>query len=445
MTADALRKAIADRTANVGIVGAGYVGLPLALSFAKAGYKVKVVDVDAERVRRLCAGESYIRDVSSEALSTQVNAGRFDATTDYAALSDANIIFVAVPTPFDRAKQPDLRYIVQSAESITGVLRKGQLIVLESTTYPGTTDEIMRPILEKTGLRAGVDFYLAFSPERIDPGNKTYTIENTPKVVGGIDAESTALATAALQVVTEGHVHPVSSARVAELTKLLENTFRAVNIALVNELAMLCDRMQIDIWEVIEAAATKPYGFMPFYPGPGVGGHCIPVDPYYLSWKAREFDFHTKFIELAAETNLGMPFFTVGRIRKQLNDAGRSLRGARILVLGASFKKDIDDARESAAIRVMEILHSEGAIVEYHDPFVPVVNLATTLFTSNGQIVTLRSVGLDDQRIRNTDCVLILVAHSSVDYGEVVRKAPRVFDAVNATRGRSGPAQIERL
>ena len=445
MTADALRKAIADRTANVGIIGAGYVGLPLALSFAKAGYRVKVVDVDAERVRRLCAGDSYIRDVSSEALSTQVKAGRFDATTDYAALSDANIIFVAVPTPFDRAKQPDLRYIVQSAESITGILRKGQLIVLESTTYPGTTDEIMRPILEKTGLRAGVDFYLAFSPERIDPGNKTYTIENTPKVVGGIDAESTALATAALQVVTEGHVHPVSSARVAELTKLLENTFRAVNIALVNELAMLCDRMQIDIWEVIEAAATKPYGFMPFYPGPGVGGHCIPVDPYYLSWKAREFDFHTKFIELAAETNLGMPFFTVGRIRKQLNDAGRSLRGARILVLGASFKKDIDDARESAAIRVMEILHSEGAIVEYHDPFVPVLKLATTLFTNNGQIVTLRSVDLDDERVRNTDCVVILVAHSSVDYGTVLREAPRVFDAVNATHGKSGRGELDRL
>jgi len=445
VTADTLRKAIADRTANVGIVGAGYVGLPLALSFAKAGYRVKVVDVDAERVRRLCAGESYIRDVSSEALAAQVKAGRFDATTDYVALSDANIIFVAVPTPFDRAKQPDLRYIVQSAESITGILRKGQLIVLESTTYPGTTDEIMRPILEKTGLRAGVDFYLAFSPERIDPGNKTYTIENTPKVVGGIDAESTALATAALQVVTEGHVHPVSSARVAELTKLLENTFRAVNIALVNELAMLCDRMQIDIWEVIEAAATKPYGFMPFYPGPGVGGHCIPVDPYYLSWKAREFDFHTKFIELAAETNLGMPFFTVGRIRKQLNDAGRSLRGARILVLGASFKKDIDDARESAAIRVMEILHSEGAIVEYHDPFVPVLKLATTLFTNNGQIVTLRSVDLDDERVRNTDCVVILVAHSSVDYGTVLREAPRVFDAVNATHGKSGRGELDRL
>ena len=445
MTAENLRKAIADRTARVGIVGAGYVGLPLALSFAKAGYTVKVVDVDADRVRRLCAGESYIRDVSSDTLAAQVKAGRFDATTDYGALRDAHIIFVAVPTPFDRAKQPDLHYIVQSAESISGILQKGQLVVLESTTYPGTTDEVMRPILERTGLRAGVDFYLAFSPERIDPGNKTYTIENTPKVVGGVDPESTSLATAALQVVTEGHVHPVSSARVAELTKLLENTFRAVNIALVNELAMLCNRMEIDIWEVIEAAATKPYGFMPFYPGPGVGGHCIPVDPYYLSWKAREFDFHTKFIEIAAETNLAMPFFAVGRIRKQLNDAGRSLKGSRILVLGASFKKDIDDARESAAIRVMEILSSEGALLEYHDPFVPVVKLAAPLFASAGRHLTLQSVPLDDERLRKTDCVVILVAHSSVDYAAVLREAPRVFDAVNATGGKSGRGRVERL
>ena len=443
MTPDELKKAIADRSATIGIVGAGYVGLPLALSFAKAGFRVKVVDVDTERVRRLCAGDSYIQDVSSDELSVQVKHARLGATTDYAALGDVQIIFVAVPTPFDRAKQPDLHYIVQSAESISAVLRRGQLVVLESTTYPGTTDEVMRPILERTGLRAGVDFYLAFSPERIDPGNKTYTIENTPKVVGGVDDESTALATAVLQVVTEGHVHPVSSARVAELTKLLENTFRAVNIALVNELAMLCDRMKIDIWEVIEAAATKPYGFMPFYPGPGVGGHCIPVDPYYLSWKAREFDFHTKFIELAAETNLGMPFFTVGRIRKQLNDAGRSLRGSRILVLGASFKKDIDDARESPAIRVMEILLNEGAAIEYHDPFVPEVHLHTSLFVSDAGEVTLRSVPLEPDRLRNADCVAVLVAHSQIDYALVLREAHRVFDAVNAT-GRTG-GQIERL
>jgi UDP-N-acetyl-D-glucosamine dehydrogenase len=445
VNADALQKAIADRSACVGVIGCGYVGLPLAVGFAKAGYGVVAIDVDAERVRKLQAGESYIQDVASEALAAQVKARRFTATTDYGALREAHIMFVAVPTPFDRAKQPDLSYIVSAAESIAAVLQKGQLVVLESTTYPGTTDEVMRPILERSGLKAGTDFYLAFSPERIDPGNKTFGIENTPKVVGGIDPESTALAAAVLQQITKGRIHTVSSARVAELTKLLENTFRAVNIALVNELAMLCDRMGIDIWEVIDAAATKPYGFMPFYPGPGVGGHCIPVDPYYLAWKAREYDFHTKFIELAAETNLSMPFFTVGRIRKQLNDAGRSLRGSRVLVLGAAFKKDIDDARESPAIRVMEILMSEGALLEYHDPFVPVVKLGASLFTNDKTPVTLRSVPLDHERLRRADCVVILVAHTSIDYALVTREARRVFDAVNAAQGKTGRGQIERL
>jgi UDP-N-acetyl-D-glucosamine dehydrogenase len=445
MSAEGLRRAITERSARVGVVGAGYVGLPLAVAFARAGFPVTVVDVDADRVRKLCAGESYIRDVPSDTLAEQLKARRLDATTDYESLRQANVIFVAVPTPFDRAKQPDLHYIVQAAESIAAVLQKGQLVILESTTYPGTTEEVMRPILERSGLRGGVDFFLAFSPERIDPGNKTFGIENTPKVVGGIDEASTSLAAAVLQVVTQGGIHVVSSARVAELTKLLENTFRAVNIALVNELAMLCDRMGIDVWEVIDAAATKPYGFMPFYPGPGVGGHCIPVDPYYLAWKAREFDFHTKFIELAAETNLGMPFFTVGRIRKQLNDAGKPLRGSRVLVIGAAFKKDIDDSRESAAIRVMEILKAEGAALEYHDPHVPLVTLSVPLFGKDGQHETLRSVPLDGDRLRGVDCVVILVAHSSIDYATVLRDAPRVFDAVNATRGRTGRAAIERL
>ncbi|HEY6960207.1 MAG TPA: nucleotide sugar dehydrogenase, partial [Candidatus Limnocylindria bacterium] len=365
---DALKRRIDDHTATVAVIGCGYVGLPLAMAFADAGFPVLGIDVDARRVEQLSRGDSYIRDVPSATLQRHLKDGRFRAATSNDALSDADIIFVAVPTPSDRSKQPDLRYVIAAAEGVAPKLRRGQLVILESTTYPGTTDEVMRPILERSGLKAGVDFFLAFSPERIDPGNKTYGIENTPKVVGGVDPQSTALAAAALQVVTKGRVHVVSGARAAELTKLLENTFRAVNIALVNELAMLCDRMGIDIWEVVEAAATKPYGFMPFYPGPGVGGHCIPVDPYYLSWKAREYDFHTKFIELAAETNLAMPFFTVGRVRKMLNDAGISLRGARVLALGAAFKKDVDDARESAAIRVMEILQQEGAVLEYHDP-----------------------------------------------------------------------------
>jgi UDP-N-acetyl-D-glucosamine dehydrogenase len=445
VTATDVRAAIAKKTARVGVIGCGYAGLPLAVSFAKAGYHVTAVDTDVERVRRLCAGDSYIRDIPSAVLAMQVNEGRFAATTAYAGLGDVDVIFIVVPTPFDRAKQPNLSYVIQAAEGIATILKKGQLVVLGSTTYPGTTEEVVRPILERSGLKAGADFHLAFSPERIDPGNKTFGIENTPKVVGGIDPESTAMASAVLQVVSAGKIHTVSSPRVAEMTKLVENTFRAVNIGFVNELAMLCDRVGIDVWEVIEAAATKPYGFMPFYPGPGMGGHCIPVDPYYLSWKAREFDFHAKFIELAGEINLTMPFFTVGRVRKLLNDAGRPLHGSRILILGAAFKKDIDDARESAAVRVMEILAAEGALVEYHDPYVPTVQLASVIFASDGQHQTLSSVPLDDDRLRKADCVVILVAHSSVDYAGVLRESPRVFDAVNATRGLHGPAQVEKL
>jgi UDP-N-acetyl-D-glucosamine dehydrogenase len=379
-------------------------------------------------------------------LSKQVGASRFRVSSCYDDLRDVDAIFVSVPTPFDKAKQPDLRYVILAAEQLAPRLRAGQLVILESTTYPGTTEEVLRPILEGSGLVAGRDFYLAFSPERIDPGNQRFDIHNTTKVVGGIDPESTALAAELLsQVVTHGSVHVVSSSQAAELTKLLENTFRAVNIALVNELAMLCDRMGIDVWEVIEAASTKPYGFMPFSPGPGVGGHCIPVDPYYLSWKARQFDFDTKFIELAAETNRAMPFFIVQRIRRLLGDAGRSLIGARILVLGAAFKKDIDDGRNSPAVRVMEILHSEGADIEYHDPYVEEISLANGLFHSNGDSLRLRSVPLEPARIAEKDCVAILVAHSNVDYHAVLADAKRVFDAVNVTRGRDASGCVVRL
>jgi UDP-N-acetyl-D-glucosamine dehydrogenase len=441
-----LETRVADRSAHIAIIGCGYVGLPLAMAFASAGFTVTGVDVDPRRVAQLMRGESYIGDVPSSQLKTAVDRGAMRATTDYDALRDAHVIFVSVPTPFDRAKQPDLSYVRSAAESISTRLRRGQLVVLESTTYPGTTDDVMRPILERSGLKAGDDFYLAFSPERIDPGNRTFGIDNTPKVVGGIDDRSTRIATLVLeQIITKGKVHPVSSARAAELTKLLENTFRAVNIALVNELAMLCDRMKIDVWEVIDAAATKPYGFQPFYPGPGVGGHCIPVDPYYLSWKAREFDFHTKFIELAAETNLEMPFFTVARIRRILDSVGRPLRGSHILAVGASFKKDIDDARNSSAIRVMEILASEGAIVEYHDPHVPQVSLATSLFTDDGSSFLLRSVPLDGAHLAAADCVAVLVGHTGVDYDTVMTHAKLVFDAVNAMRSRTGTATVERL
>ena len=444
MSATELRRKIADRTACVAVIGCGYVGLPLAVAFARAGFPVGALDLDEKRIAQLRKGSSYIRDIDDGELAPAVRDGRLKPTTDYDSLREADVIFVAVQTPFDRAKQPDLRYIVRAAEGISTRLRSGQLVILESTTYPGTTDEVMKPILERAGLRAGKDFFLAFSPERIDPGNKTYRINNTAKVVGGVDPESTELAVAILDQITEGHVHPVSSARVAELTKLLENTFRSVNIALVNELAMLCDRMHLDVWEVIDAAATKPYGFMPFYPGPGVGGHCIPVDPYYLAWKAREFDFHTRFIELAAETNLAMPFFTVGRIRKMLDNGGKSLRGARVLALGAAFKKDIDDARQSPAVRVMEILNDQGADLQYHDPYVPSVRLGVPLF-ADGQGLTVQSVALEDETLRHADCVVILVAHSGVDYGRVVRLAPRVFDAVNATRGLTRNEHVERL
>ena len=925
MSATELRQKIADRTACVAVIGCGYVGLPLAVAFARGGFPVVALDLDEKRIAQLRKGSSYIRDVPDAELAPAVRDGRLKPTTDYDSLRAADVIFVAVQTPFDRAKQPDLRYIVKAAEGISTRLRKGQLVILESTTYPGTTDEVMKPILERSGLRAGQDFFLAFSPERIDPGNTTYRINNTAKVVGGVDPESTDLAVAILDQITEGHVHAVSSARVAELTKLLENTFRSVNIALVNELAMLCDRMHLDVWEVIDAAATKPYGFMPFYPGPGVGGHClppgqsvyarvaeqtgpftveelwqtavrdrraetigdvevitnpgfatlgigidgpprweavthiarrrfvgdlvhiatvdgrrltvtdqhpllvvesgvtsrvaadvgpgdllpvfaesipgvpddivvdlipflnasqsartrvrirdghwseheailrdrfgaasahdwtrgdylpllryleiendsdvpareridlwtgrgpgcsrfaaitritpaiarlvgyyategcisvdgkssrvrfsfhseehetvsdlislledlglrystsrdpnyasltvkvssalfaifirdalscgvdsydaavprellaasiahrtelltgllrgdgsvdaksgprryrkngrdrihanasaslsfwtsspvlerqflyllqslgirssiqrrrrqegadihilgaetvrrlqplfadakrarldscfaakqrwprsrgtliaagqhvaavraverrradtlvysietadshtfamaegvfvhncIPVDPYYLAWKAREFDFHTRFIELAAETNLAMPFFTVGRIRKLLDDGGKSLRGARVLTLGAAFKRDIDDARQSPAVRVMEILSDQGADLQYHDPYVPSVHLEVPLF-ANGRGPTLESVALDDETLRRADCVVILVAHSGIDYGRVVRLAPRVFDAVNATRGLPRNEHVERL
>jgi UDP-N-acetyl-D-glucosamine dehydrogenase len=441
-----LRGSIKDRSAQVAVIGCGYVGLPLAAAFAEAGFRVTGIDVDARKVHALQRGESYVMDISPETIQAQTSAGRFCATTDFETLRSADVIFVAVPTPFDRAKQPDLSYIVAAAESIQPRLRNGQLVILESTTYPGTTEEVLRPILERSGLRAGSDFYLAFSPERIDPGNQRFRISNTAKVVGGVDPTSTELAVLVLrQIITDGAVHAVSSARAAELTKLLENTYRAVNIALVNELAMLCDRMGIDIWEVIDAAATKPYGFMPFFPGPGVGGHCIPVDPYYLSWKAREFDFHTKFIELAAETNLAMPFFTVARVRRVLDADRVPLTGSRLLVIGAAFKKDIDDERNSAAVRVMEILRSEGAQVEYHDPHVPELRLSTDLFGRDGDSVVLRSVQLTQERLGAADCVVILVAHSGVDYDRILSDARRVFDAVNVTKGRAGKAAVERL
>ncbi len=437
---------VADRSAVIGIVGLGYVGMPMAMAYARAGFSVIGFDVDESRVEALRRGESHLMDVPGSDVQAHVASGKFEPTVDADRLATADVIFVCVPTPFDRAKAPDLTYVESAARTIADVLRPEQLVLLESTTYPGTTEEVLIPILERSGLRAGRDFWVAFSPERIDPGNRTFTIENTPKVVGGIDAESTDRAALVLeQVVQDGGVHRVSTPRAAELTKLLENTFRAVNIALVNELAMLCDRMEIDIWEVIDAARTKPYGFMAFYPGPGVGGHCIPVDPYYLSWKAREFDFSTKFIEIAAETNLGMPFFTVEKLRRVLRERGRPLAGAKLLVLGAAFKRDIDDARNSAAIRVIEILRAEGADVSYHDRHVPSILVCKRLHGASGSEdpVRLQSVDLTDDALSGADCVVVLVGHSAIDYARVVNQARLVFDTVNATQ--TSNADVVRL
>jgi len=442
MTPALLSSRISSRTARVAVIGLGYVGLPLAVAFARAGFPVVGVDVDEKKVAALNAGRSYIGDVSDEDLRPHVASGRLRATTDYDALREADAIFICVPTPYDAQRAPDLSFIRAAAEGIRPRLRPGQLVVLQSTTYPGTTEEVVQPILEASGLRAGVDFYLAFSPERIDPGNKQWSAYNTPKVVGGVDPESTRLACDLLAQMG-APVHPVSSPRAAEMTKLLENIFRSVNIALVNELALLAERMGIDFWEVIEAAKTKPFGFMPFYPGAGVGGHCIPVDPYYLSWKAREYDFYTKFIELAAEVNQAMPYHAVDLVAEALSQDGLPLKGARVLVLGVAFKPDVDDPRNSPAERVIELLLARGAEVRYHDPYIPRFAVGGDVFYRPN--CTLDSVPLTDEELASADCVVIVTGHRSVDYARVVQKARCVVDCCNATRGTPPDRRVVRL
>jgi UDP-N-acetyl-D-glucosamine dehydrogenase len=422
---------IKAKSARVGVIGLGYVGLPLATGLARRGYPVTGLDASQAKVNALSQGQSYIPDVPAADVAALVKANFLTATTDYNALGEIDIVFICVPTPFDAMKAPDLTFVRQAAAGIAPRLHAGQLIVLQSTTYPGTTEEVVQPILEETGLVAGQDFFLAFSPERIDPGRADYTVENTPKVIGGINPESAALASELLAHLTP-HIHIVSSPRAAEMTKLLENIFRSVNIALVNELAVLSERMGIDFWEVIEAAKTKPFGFMPFYPSAGVGGHCIPVDPYYLSWKAREYDFYTRFIELAAEVNGAMPYHTVQLIGRVLNQTGKSLRDANILILGVAFKPNIDDARNSPAERVIALLTREGANVSYHDPYVP-------QFTVGGDIVlkdklTFSSVPLTAETLAQADCTIIVTGHHQFDYNWVVNETALVIDTVNATR-----------
>ncbi len=411
---------------RVAIVGAGYVGLPLAQVFAEAGNEVVLLDVEQRIVDGINRGESHIEDVPSEELRPLVERGAVRATTDYEELSGADAILIALATPLTKQREPDLSIVTAAVTGIAGHLRPGQLVVLESTTYPGTTREVVQPILEEiSGLEAGKDFHLAFSPERVDPGNETWSTKTVPKIVGGITDECTRRA-AELYGGAVDTVHPVSSPEAAELTKLLENIFRSVNIALVNELAQLCERMGIDVWEVVDAAATKPFGFMSFKPGPGLGGHCIPVDPFYLTWKAREYGFYTEFIELAGKVNEGMPYYCRSLISQALNHgAERSLKGARVLVLGVAYKSDISDVRESPALKVIDLLEHAGAEVSYHDPHVPTLNGKSCVPLEPGAY----------------DCVAILTAHSSIDHAQVVRDAKVVVDFRNATgdAGRDDP------
>lgn len=430
-----LEHRIESREARICVMGLGYVGLPMAIQLARLGFPVTGLDVNKERVTAINRGESYIQDVDATDVAQVVEEGLFRATADPDVLSSMDIIFICVPTPFTKTKTPDLSFVVAASEEIAPRLTRGQLIILQSTTYPGTTEEDVLPILEASGLEAGRDFHLAFSPERINPGDSEYTVANTPKVVGGVSPRCAQLAQLVLEQLMPD-VHIVSSPRAAEMTKLLENIFRSVNIALINELAKLSERMSIDIWEVIEAASTKPFGFMPFYPGPGVGGHCVPVDPYYLFWKSREYDFYPRFIELAAELNQGMPYHVLSKIAEALNVAGKTLRQASVLVLGVSFKPDVDDARNSPAQRVIELLLSSGARVNYNDPHIPQFTVGKDVFYHDEQ--TLTSVALTEDLLQSQDCVVIVAGHKSYDYEWIVAHAPRVVDTMNATRGVTG-------
>jgi UDP-N-acetyl-D-glucosamine dehydrogenase len=427
-----LEEKIASRQARVGIVGLGYVGLPLAVEFGKAGFQVTGIDLDSAKTSRVNAGESYVGDIPGAALAKLIEAGKLRATTDFAAVRDLDTINICVPTPLRKTKDPDMSYIVSACEEILKHIHSGMLIILESTTYPGTTDELLLPMFEKSGLRVGRDFFLCFSPERVDPGNPKYQTANIPKVVGGATPACTAMGrlfySQALSTVV-----PVSSTQVAEMVKLLENTFRMINIGLVNEMALMCDRMGINVWEVIEAAATKPFGFMPFYPGPGLGGHCIPIDPFYLSWKTKQAGIEARFIELAGYINGQMPHFVVDKIQNALNDAGKPVKGSHVHIMGVAYKKDIEDLRESPALDVMLLLKRRGARISYSDPYVP-------------------QLQLDDERLQaqpenlagEADCAGIITNHSSFDYDGLVKRARLIVDTRNALKGMNS-SHIVRL
>src|SRR4051812_23881831 len=445
MIKEDIKKLVGAKEARVGVIGLGYVGLPLAAEFARRGFSATGFEVDVAKAEAINRGESYIADVSSSQIAELVGAKRLRATTDFAALKDCDAIIICVPTPLRKTKEPDISYILAAAGEITKSIRRGQLVILESTTYPGTTDEVLLPMFEETGLRLDEDFLLAFSPERVDPGNPQFQTHNIPKVVGGsTDASTEAASHLYAQIVKD--VFSVSSARVAEAAKLLENTFRAVNIGMANEMARLCYALGIDTWEVIRAAATKPFGFMPFYPGPGIGGHCIPLDPHYLSWKARQHGFDSRFIGLAEEVNSRMPEHVVQLVADGLNGNRKAMNGSRVLLLGVAYKKDIDDVRESPALSIIDRLRAKGADVRYHDPFVNNVTFDDAHTQGSGE--PLASVELTDNELKESDCVVIVTDHSDTDYQRVCSLAPLIVDTRNALNGdvrRNSCAQIIRL
>jgi len=418
---------IEDRTAKVGVIGLGYVGLPLAIHFGKSGFSVVGFDLDSVKIEKLLKGESYIKHVSIDPVTEMIEAGSFDVTSDFDRLKDVDCILICVPTPLTDKMEPDLTYLVETTETIARHFRAGQLIVLESTTYPGTTEEMVLPRLEKEGMTVGSDFFLAYSPEREDPGNENFSASNTPKVVGESPPSCLEVAQALYSCIT--HVVPVSSTKVAELTKLLENTFRSVNIALVNELKVLAHKMNIDLFEVIDAAATKPFGYTPFYPGPGLGGHCIPIDPFYLSWKAREYDFSTRFIHLAGEINISMPYYVIEKTVEALNRNRKSMNGSRILVLGVAYKRDVDDDRESPGYAIMKMLLEKGAEVIYNDPWIP------RLRPTRKYDFQMESTPLTPETLAGTDAVIIVTDHSDYDFVDIVRHSHLVIDTRNATKG----------
>ena len=431
-----LLERLTNRQAQIGIVGLGYVGLPLAVEFAEAGFSVIGVDVSAAKVQQLMRGESYIGDITSTRLKLLIDSGRLCASTSYADLRAADTVSICVPTPLRKTKDPDMSFVIEAVDGVTGICHEGMLIVLESTTYPGTTEEIVVPRLQTNGFKVGENVFVAFSPERIDPGNPTFGVRNTPKVVGGVTEACTEV-TVALYRKAVDQVIPVSSPTTAEMVKLLENTFRAVNIGLVNEMALMCDKLGVDAWEVIKAASSKPFGFMPFYPGPGLGGHCIPIDPLYLSWKLKTLNYTARFIELASEINASMPLYVITKVTDALNDESKSVRGSKIVVLGVAYKRDVDDVRESPALDVISLLEQRGAQVMFHDPYVAQVRLEHD--------IVMKRTEYTDVLLENADCVVIVTDHQAYDWQHVLNHSSLVVDTRHTTPPRSGRARVITL